>query len=71
MKELLNAIILIMIGGAIGALVQMARQPEPPFQSITDKQQELNAMGYDIAVDGKLGPKTQLAWDNAWMELNP
>jgi hypothetical protein len=46
-------------------------QPPPlPMQSVMDKQQELVDLGYDIAVDGKLGPETQRAWDAAWDNEN-
>lgn len=44
--------------------------PQPPFQSVSDKQQELNDLGYEIAVDGKLGPETQAAWDAEWTKRN-
>lgn len=36
--------------------------------TIVDVQRKLNAMGYVIAVDGRLGPETQKAWDAALMK---
>lgn len=44
--------------------------PQPRFESISDKQQQLFDLGYDIAVDGKLGPETQAAWDAEWDKRN-
>jgi hypothetical protein len=44
--------------------------PTAPMQSVMDKQQELVDLGHDIAVDGKLGPETQAAWDSAWDNEN-
>ena len=50
--------------------VWSTRPPEMPMQSVMDKQQELVDLGYEIAVDGKLGPDTQQAWDSAWDNEN-
>ena len=73
MKEKIVGIILAFIIGFIGMELYRERQhecPQPPFQSVTDKQQELADLGYDIAVDGKLGPETQQAWDTEWDKRN-
>ena len=44
--------------------------PGKHMQSVMDKQQELVDLGYEITVDGKLGPETQRAWDSAWDNEN-
>lgn len=64
--------ILMMIGSVIGitAMCYTHQCPQPPFQSVIDKQQELADLGYDIVVDGKLGPETQQAWNAEWDKRN-
>lgn len=42
--------------------------PEPQLFSITETQQFLVELGYDIKVDGKIGKQTLAAWDHAFCE---
>ncbi len=37
----------------------------PTLTTVTDVQRELVALGFDIEVDGVLGPKTRWAWEQA------
>lgn len=66
------AIIWVITLVAIGAiwLLHSATVKEAPSEidalpSIMDVQRKLCEMGYDIAVDGVLGPETQRAWEAA------
>jgi hypothetical protein len=68
MKQLLNIIIFMMIGGFIGAWVQMAisyqtqdRQAGIQLYSVVEQQAELVRRGHDIKVDGRFGKNTDLA----------
>lgn len=42
--------------------------PEPALLSIADTQRRLVELGYDVKVDGKVGPQTLAAWDHAFCE---
>lgn len=66
MKQLLNAIIFMMIGGFIGAGVQMAISYDimPPERTISAQQQFLNSKGYPCVIDGRLGRETEGAWND-------
>ena len=62
MKQLLNIIIFMCIGGFIGAWVQMAiNPPGVKLYSVAAQQQELVSRGHAIEIDGKFGKNTDLA----------
>ena len=42
--------------------------PEPQLLSMTETQRLLVELGYDLKIDGKIGPQTLAAWDHAFCE---
>lgn len=68
MKQLLNAIIFMCIGGFIGAGVQMAINYDvtPPERTISAQQQFLNEQGHPCIVDGTLTVKGDGETEGAW-----
>ena len=72
-KILITTMFVCLITATVLALIIIAAKiTEEPvgteaqyLPTIAEVQRQIQDMGYDIEVDGRLGPKTEEAWDRA------